>query len=527
MAFAAAASVTLLHKLPRFDLWKFRAAPGIFDPSFSSESGRAYWGGIVSLALTIFIAGLAATCAFSAADCMSCCFRSRKQRPPDSTGSRIVHCLTSARLWYVLGCTLFVVAASLLVAVLTGVRSGITNTVAGVASFHSLLSAVNQTISRDLLPPVEDGLSTGNVMLAALEAENVDPSIVTLSLDVIDAVGLAQEQLQATLAALVGYMSGLDALLHKQWHVSRLTFSVESASTLVWEAGAGVVAGLTALLLVTLFGLRATSCAAKSFRWCLCLQLNVLLFTWIIAAALFSVALVGADVCIAPGTAILSVLNATGNGMEGSVFSPAYESAQYYTSPCGSVPPAGAYAELLRGQSAALAASAALDQLNATLTTNATAAVQAIAQPFIAQLGEDLLGAVGGVNSTLFEVDCWTVSGAYLNVVDPLCNVTASSIVQAWVLFMAAAVVLISVSCSATCLSCRHPGSDLTESSRPVQNVSAVFPGSDGASERLLPLAHSDENVLEDDDPRDGYLPKRLYVGGASTSLNAPYSGSW
>jgi hypothetical protein len=114
-----------------------------------------------------------------------------------------------------------------------------------------------------------------------------------------------------------------------------------------------------------------------------------------------------------------------------------------------------------------------------------------------------------------------------MQVVDPLCNVTASSIVQAWVLFMAAAVVLISVSCSATCLSCRHPGSDLTESSRSVQNVSAVFPGSDGASERLLPLAHSDENVLEDDDPRDGYLPKRPYVGGASTSLNAPYSGSW
>jgi hypothetical protein len=128
MAFAAAASVKLLHKLPRFDLWKFRAAPGIFDPSFSSESGRygwclvlcqgllwrhrhfqqlnafsffrAYWGGIVSLALTIFIAGLAATCAFSAADCMSCCFRSRKQRPPDSVsvfsnsvGVCVVHAL--------------------------------------------------------------------------------------------------------------------------------------------------------------------------------------------------------------------------------------------------------------------------------------------------------------------------------------------------------------------------------------------------------------------------------------------------
>jgi hypothetical protein len=172
--------------------------------------------------------------------------------------------------------------------------------------------------------------------------------------------------------------------------------------------------GLALLMLLSLLGLRATRCAAKTMRVFSCILINLLVLTWIVAAVVFAFALVGSDVCVSPGTSLLAVLNATGRGFSNGRASAAYESALFYTSTCGSIPPSGAYAELLEGQSAVMGAISALSELNASLSTNATFEVRSAAGPYVEVLAQDLGETLTGINSTLAEADCPAVFGEFL-----------------------------------------------------------------------------------------------------------------
>jgi len=162
-------------------------------------------------------------------------------------------------------------------------------------------------------------------------------------------------------------------------------FSLDGLTTQVWSAG---IAALTLLLVflvlsaATLLGRKPR--AAEAFRLCACVILAALAFSWVLTAALFAFALVGADICVAPAVALLRVLNSSLSGGQATP-GVAYTTAAYFSSPCGTTPPAGALGYIQAEQNAATAMLNGVSQLQLQLS-NESVAVGDAARPFIAAL---------------------------------------------------------------------------------------------------------------------------------------------
>ena len=320
--------------------------------------------------------------------------------------------MSSPRLWYVIFFVFFVCMASMLAPILVNIREGVASSSSGLRSFTSLLSSANQSIVDGALPPTQSSLSTSLELMGLLrEAPEAQA--------VLDDVGLLLQQLEAVSEALDSTAAAATAFLAHEWHVSKhVVFSNHSLGNSLWQGCLATVVALGVFVSLTLIGLRTTKFSARAFRWCNGLLPFTLLLLCLFCAALSIVALAGADVCAAPGAAVLAMLNAThaGGPAGAGQLGPTYQAARFYTARCGTEPPAGAFLVLLDAQATVEDAVADVQTLNATLGLAGNATLRTAAAPLISSIAANVLVIWGIVNSTLLVVDCPPVYDAFLGV---------------------------------------------------------------------------------------------------------------
>lgn len=160
---------------------------------------------------------------------------------------------------------------------------------------------------------------------------------------------------------------------------------------------------------------------------------------------------VGSDVCVAPGTALLSIANLTNTGALATA------TLTYYTT-CGAnpaTPPAGAYSDVVQGEASLAAGLAYLAQ------ANSSAAYYPPAQPAFAWVGGNLSAANVSVGALADTLGCGPLAGVYDSVLDAICNTGMVAVIKTWAL-ATAAVILIFVMVSAGARLCwTHPGDPL------------------------------------------------------------------
>lgn len=320
--------------------------------------------------------------------------------------------MSSPRLWYVVFFILFICVASGLAPILVNIRQGVASSSSGLRSFTSLLSSANQSIVDSALPPTQSSLSTSLELMGLLrEAPEAQA--------VLDDVGLLLQQLEAVSEALESTAAAATAFLAHEWRVSKhVVFSNRSLGNSLWQGCLATIVALGVFVSLTLIGLRTTKCSARAFRWYNGLLPFTLLLLCLFCAALFIVALAGADVCAAPGAAVLAMLNAThaGGPAGAGQLGPAYQAARFYTTTCGTEPPAGAFFVLLEAKATVEEAVVDLQTLNATLSLAGNATLRTAAASLISLIAANVLVIGESVNSTLLAVDCPPVYEAFLGV---------------------------------------------------------------------------------------------------------------
>lgn len=301
----------------------------------------------------------------------------------------------------------FLFLASALVPVLVALRNGLVDSASGLATISKIFTAVNHTVATDILPVSENAITMGDTLMNMLGG----PPYVQ---GVLDDVGLIFQQMELAISSFSS-SAAATAMLYHPWPVGKHGFTIHALSEAVWVSASVINAVLATFALLSLFGLRASSCGARTFRWCHCLLLDLMLLLWFACAVLLPVVLVGADVCVAPGVAVLAVINATDSGgvAEPGQFGPAYEAARFYTSPCGSEPPAGAYSVLLDAQATAGTALTDFAVLNASVAA-LNASVRTAIWPIVDALGDDVDTLAVAINETIGRVDCPPVYDAFI-----------------------------------------------------------------------------------------------------------------
>ena len=275
------------------------------------------------------------------------------------------------------------------------------STAHGLQLFTSILNNANTTIGSSLLPPISGAQAAATGLYNALLNQGAPGSLLN---DVSD--------FSVSTAALSGQLTGVSSLLSSTTvALNRVPSTSAYGSDVFWGA-IGTLAGLAALLVVSLSGLIAKPAFATCLRCYLAPLVLVLAIVWALAGVFIALAVVGSDVCYAPSAAVLSLLNTTGSSAESAA-----STIAFYTTPCGTGGNAtGSYAELVEGQQQALACIADLVDLNASIAAINDPALSAAAAPYLGPLAFNTYGAIAGINETLAAVSCPVVYGAFVQV---------------------------------------------------------------------------------------------------------------
>jgi hypothetical protein len=183
---------------------------------------------------------------------------------------------------------------------------------------------------------------------------------------------------------------------------------VSTLGSLVYKAGLGVIVGFLLFVVFSTIGLIAKPWGAKALRGSLCVLALVLFVVWMFGAFFFTVSLFGSDVCVGPSAAVLAIVNVTSGGSD------AYSTTLFYTSPCGSVQPIGAYGQLVGGQEQAVSALVELSALNATIGPAVLANVTV--STLLGEIDWSMQQVVFQTNATVATVACNVVYSQYLQV---------------------------------------------------------------------------------------------------------------
>lgn len=457
MAYIPPRDITTVHGFPRYNAAQdFKAVSNVFNPDFKSSAGQQYLEGVGSLAASFIALGSLLFLVFAIVYGAACCCRHRMCKPvkrgaPSCLG-KCCGCVFSPRLWYLGAVLCMVAAAAAGFVVLSKVQDAVNATVQGFQGFSDILDAANANVNAGLVPAV-DSVTARAIQLALVLGPAGAPSA---AVDMANALSETTESLSQQLAEVSTMISAATRTLDSALGSSSSQFSVSQLGSLVYKAGFGVLSGFVLYVVFSTLGLCGNAFAAKTFRGSLCVLVVALLLVWLFGAFFFTVSLIGSDVCVSPSNAVLSIVNVTAGTSDA-----AYTTTLYYTSPCGTVPPMGAYGQLASGQVEAIAALGNLTTLNATVgaaINNATVA------GLLGSIDWAMTQVVINTNATVASVSCAVVYTQYLKVIDGLCSRFINSSIIVFGLATTVAILMIVMASAAASLAYHHPGDKRDES---------------------------------------------------------------
>lgn len=274
-----------------------------------------------------------------------------------------------------------------------------------------MLSNANNKVNTELVPPIEDATSSAQGLVTALTNAGAPADLVSA----VDPVISATQGLSTQLLLVTSLLSQATSALGDAVGGKGL-LPISQAGPMLFRSGLGVLIGFVVYLVGSLIGLVGKPFGAKALRGSLPILLVTIGGVWAFGAVFFAVVLAGSDICVTPSAAILSILNAT------HAPDTAYQTAFFYTAPCGNNTPVGAYAQLLEGQRQARDSLAELDALNATIFNYTSQdpfkgpEIAAAAAPYLNQLSFDMNETSDGISVTLGAVSCPVVNAVFIQV---------------------------------------------------------------------------------------------------------------
>jgi len=427
------ALLAAMHAVPRYDA-SLRRAPADFSlpPTATAAAYAAspYLQGVLLQAGGVWALAALFLVVFGVAFAAACCCRRRLPKGfgggEPSAYARGVACCCSGRNCYFVAATAFACGLAAALAYTTTFFAGVGDLIAGLAGLRATLGAAAATVGGALLGNLTaaDALARGAQALAAGSplAPDADALAAAAAGAVAVAVG-AQASLNATVAALATDLGvAVDA---GAAGVPAAAQALVPGRLDLGAARAGLTNGSLALLSLALAWLalhacllRASPCAARSFRLAAPVSLLAAVLVTALAGVAYVPALVGSDVCAAPGASVAALLNATA-GQRGAdaAATVLYYSACALPGPGGAaLAPAGALAQAVQAQ-------AALAEAQSRLAAFAAAGAGANAS-FAALLGglnATLLGSGGALAALVDQVSCAPVAADWALALDGLC----------------------------------------------------------------------------------------------------------
>ncbi len=227
------------------------------------------------------------------------------------------------------------------------------------------------------------------------------------------------------------------------------TIDVENIKNLVFIAGSGVIGAFLAYLLIAPMALCARRCCAVTKRALGFCDLLALAFVWIITGIFLLLGILTADICAAPGSSIVRLLNMTGAPRD------AVETLDYYTRCPDDPEPEGA---VVLGNSLydalALANTTAYElAANATADTNLAWVLQ-----YMPDILDSLPAPLDTATDIAVGLSCQGVYPSYERTIEGLCAKTSPAVITLWAMGVACSVLLFILAIWVARLCRFHPG---------------------------------------------------------------------
>lgn len=432
-------------RVPRFDA-QLRASTSTLELSplnnpylqgiAMQAGGLLAMGAIVLLGFGVALAVSRLCCrtAKSAGGCCCCC------RP-------VSYCLLSLVAFGCVGGALYLFSTW---------RGGVTDAIAALKGFSGVLGSASGTVSGPLVGSLASLSANADSLASACAAAGGACS------SQLPAISDVQAQASSTLAsvtalgatlasAAAGFQRSLGLSADAPFQLDAIKSAVEQYVFI----GLGVAAGWLLVHLAALSPTKATACAFRASTVCTLLLSAGLP---VLAGVLYAVALVGSDVCVAPASTLVRLLNTTGasSPLAASTF------AYYTTCSAGGSGGGGgggdASSQISSASSALAQATSSVASLNASLGAGDPGLAAALA-PLLASITGDLVGANASVallsGSTLA---CAPVSGIYNSLLNALCGTAVTGVAETFIPTVVASITVVFLLCYAVSLCANHPG---------------------------------------------------------------------
>lgn len=441
-----------VHDWPRFDAAAGLARAGSdFNPDWSSDDGKHYLSAVMSLAAVFFSLGSVLFIGFGIGNCIIARQRAAGQPPlakrrevPTCCG-RVVTWLFEPRIWYIGAVVVMLAGTSTSLAQVQAFQSALTRTISSLDSLNGVLSGTANIVTNSLQPQLTNATSTANAFCADPQTQTL-PAALSQQVCALPAVltgaGAAATSVSSLLSSTV---SGFYSQLR-----SGGTFNLDLLTSRVYYSGLFLLLGFLGWLLASVATLWGSKMCATMFRRCNATLVFLVLQVFLFAGFFLAIGVVGADVCVAPPTAIARIVNLTNTDNIASSTIIFYASCNPSVAYDSTAP--GAYGQVAAGQAQVVNASASIDALSAAL----------VAQPWAAAYLTPLSAQVTAINGSMASiaagVNCATVSPIFSSLLGALCGDGVNAIVIVFALAALAAVLITVMAAAALRLNAAHPG---------------------------------------------------------------------
>ena len=448
MSYTPSPLLDWFHRVPRYD-YNLRSVPSQLDGGVSATNpyilGVAMQGGgLVAFGILMFLV-------FGIALAVSrLCCRSSK-------AGRGVCCCCRPTCYSVLSLLTCICVAAAMYLFSTW-RSGLTDVISALKAFSGVLSSAAAALSGPLTATLTALSTDTQALQAACLALNQ-----TCTTDLQASIATVLSQVQSTQATVSSASSTLSS------SASGFTRSLGLASDSSFRLDAiqagldqwvwvvlGVVIGWLLLHLVTLLPSKATACLFRLSTVC---TLLLALAVPVLAGALYAVAMVGADVCVAPTASVTRLLNNTAP-LAASSFA-FYATCTSSSSSSADSSSGDALSQVAAASSGLLTARAQLLALNASVQQGITLGGAQLATLYapIDAISADLDAANATVLSlSSTTLGCAPVSSIYYALLNALCGKAVTGVAETFFPIVLASVLFFLILCYAVSLCAHHAG---------------------------------------------------------------------
>jgi Tweety len=449
MSYSVPWELERLHDTPRRN-WAFQSESNQFSPDFFGSS-QGYYIGVITLSSAYWITGVVLFIIFAITLLVSLCTCSKKMKGNGNCCSSVISAIFSPRLWFLIFTLALLVGSAATLSQVPAFSDGINLATGALISISIVLSSNFIASNLGILLNLEDANTQATALATAAAAivPPVDPTVTAAITALQTGIGTATSQainfdqsINSTSASFSNIISGASF---------PLGYSLGNAGNLIATSLYVAVGVFMFWLIITNLGLLGTKGAPTYLRACNPCVTIALLLTFIVAGFLFGSSLIIADICVSPNDALISIANMTSANAETS------NSIQYYAA-CGdnpSLPPTGAYGDLVNAQTEFTSSLSAISLFNDTVNADPTLVTLS---PFIQQIYLDVASANSTASSIASTISCAPINSIYVSGVTGLCNTAGVDLVRLWIMSTLFCILMLLLTICGTRLCWQHPG---------------------------------------------------------------------